>query len=229
MDRLSKIFNCIPPSHVVADIGCDHGNLEAMLLNEKKADRVIATDISEKSLAKAVALCESLGISHKADFRQGDGLSVLSPGEADTIVIAGVGGNLISEILSEGQEVARQSYLVLCPHTHEGVLRKFLFGSGYHITQECLSLEEGRYYQIICARYDGQRNAETDDFYCEIGRKLLNSGDGLLEGFLRYKIRIARGIIKNAGKSDGTEAKNLVLSLSGFVQRLEDSLKCLHP
>jgi len=120
MDRLTKIFNCIKPSTAVADIGCDHGNLEAMLIRQNRAGRVIATDIKRKSLAKAVGLCRTLGIADLVDFRLGDGLSVLCPGEADTIVIAGMGGILIAEILKNGMETARTAVLVLCPHSTRG-------------------------------------------------------------------------------------------------------------
>ncbi len=229
MDRLTQIFNCIPKCAVVADIGCDHGNLAAQLIKEKKSDRVIAADISQKSLEKAVRLCESLGISHKADFRRGDGLFVLSPGEANVIVIAGMGGNLISGILKSGMEVARKAYLVLCPHTHEGVLRKFLCESGFAIKNECLAQEEGRYYQIICAEYNGKNCPEDDGFYYEVGRKLLQSKDGLLSGFLEYKIKITRGIIKNARRSEGEEAKKLVRDLARFADRLEECLDACKP
>ena len=229
MDRLAQLFNCIPKSAVVADIGCDHGNLEALLIGEKKADRVIAADISEKSLHKAVRLCESLGISNKVDFRRGYGLSVVNPGEADVIVIAGMGGNLISDILNRGMETARKATLVLCPHTHEGVLRKFLSLRGFEITRECLALEEGRYYQIICAGYGGGVATADDDFYFEIGKKLLESKDSLLPGFLEYKIRITRGIIQNARLSAGEDAKKLVLDLSRFAERMEECFNvCIH-
>lgn len=228
MDRLTQIFNCIQKSTVAADVGCDHGKLEALLIGEKKADKVIATDISEKSLHKAARLCESLGIGHKVDFRQGDGFSVVNPGEADTIVIAGMGGNLISDILNQGMDTAKTARLVLCPHTHEGALRRFLCLRGFRITEECLSLEEGRYYQIICAEYDGGSTPD-DDFYYEIGRKLLESKDALLPGFLEYKIRIARGIIENARLSAGEDAKKLVLDLSRFIKRLEECFNvCKH-
>ena len=229
MDRLTKIFNCIKPSTAVADIGCDHGNLEAMLIRQNRADKVIATDISEKSLAKAVALCRTLGIVDRVGFRLGDGLSVLCPGEADTIVIAGMGGILISNILKNNMETARTAELVLCPHSHEGKLRKFLFLNGYQISNECLALEDGRYYQIICAAYIEKSECPKDDFYYEISAKLLEGGDEHLVGFLEYKLRITRGIIQDAEKSRRKKAQKIVLELSRFAERLEECIDaCKH-
>lgn len=229
MDRLTKIFNCIPPSRVVADIGCDHGQLTAMLLTQNKAERAVAADISPKSLAKAVKLCGALKIQDRADFRQGDGLNVLAQGEADTIVIAGMGGHLIADMLRRNPGVAKQAFLVLCPHTHEDILRKHLLTYGYAITAETLALEDGRYYQIICARFDGLKHDAADDFYYTIGQKLLEGRDGLLAGYLTYRLRLARDIAESAGKSGGERAAREAEKMKAFAGRLEEVLKCLQP
>ncbi len=229
MDRLSKIYSCIPKSKVAADIGCDHGQLTAMLLTQNRAERVVAADISEKSLSKAVRLCGTLGLAHRAEFRQGDGLAVLAAGEADTIVIAGMGGHLIADMLRRSPDVAEQAFLVLCPHTHEEILRKFLLTNGYGITAETLALEDGRYYQIICAKYDGRKRAAKDAFYYSIGEKLLAGRDELLAGYLAYRLRLAREIYKKAGASDNERAVQEAEKVRTFAGRLEECLKWLQP
>ena len=227
MDRLTKIFNCIPQSNVAADIGCDHGQLTAMLLTQNRAERVIATDISEKSLSKAVRLCGTLGIADRVEFRQGDGLAVLAEGEADTIVIAGMGGHLIADMLRRNPDRARKAFLALCPHTHEDVLRRFLLTNGYEITAETLALEDERYYQIICAKYSGLPHEAGDDFDYVIGKKMMEGKDELLAGYLAYRLRLAREIIEKAGRSSGEKAVQEAARIKAFANRLEECLKCL--
>jgi tRNA (adenine22-N1)-methyltransferase len=229
MDRLTKIFNCIPQSNVVADIGCDHGRLTAMLITQGRAQRTVAADISPKSLSKAMRLCEFLGITGRVDFRQGDGLGVLAAGEADTIVIAGMGGHLITEMLRGRPDLAKEANLVLCPHTHEEALRRFLLTNGFCITAETIAQEDGRYYQIICAKSDGMRHAATDDFYYAIGEKLLEGRDESLAGYLKYRLRLAREIAENARKSSREKALRDASRMTAFAERLEEIIRCLQP
>jgi tRNA (adenine22-N1)-methyltransferase len=225
MERLNEILSCIGNAGVVADIGCDHGKLEGMLLRSGRAQKVIATDISEKSLHKAVMACTGSVFEGRVEFRLGDGLAVLAPGEADVIVIAGMGGEQMADILKRGLTAARTAKLVLCPHSHEGRLRRFLLENGYFILQESLAMEEGRYYQILCAGHDGNAHSQKDDFFYEIGFKLLQSGHPLLRGFLESKLAKTNKIIANAARSDKENAAKQAKKLSAFAKRLEEQLK----
>ena len=225
MERLKEIENCVLKTGVVADIGCDHGKLAGMLLRSGKAERVIAADISEPSLGKAVVECSGAEFEGRAIFRLGDGLAVLAPGEADTIVIAGMGGLLIADILKKGAAAAKRAALVLCPHSHEAALRKFLLKNGYAIKTESLAFEEGRYYQILCAGFDGKIRKEADGFYYEIGRGLLQSGSPLLKGFLESRLEKTKKIEKSAASSDKPKAAEQARRLRSFAERLEEHLK----
>ncbi len=225
MDRLEGIFSCIKKSAVVADIGCDHGKLEEMLLYAGRAGKVIATDISEKSLGKAIAACDRPIFNGRVDFRRGDGLSVLAAGEADVIVIAGMGGLQIADIIKAGIKTAGRADLVLCPHSHEGKLRRFLLENGLNIYAESLAMEEGRYYQIICARFDDVSRPESDYFYYEIGRVLLRSNHPLLRDFLANKLDQTEQIIQKTRCSDKRGARERTAKLSAFAKRLEE---CIH-
>lgn len=222
MERLREIANCIGKRSVVADIGCDHGILEGLLLRSGRAQKMIATDISNNSLQKAVAACAGHEFEGKVDFRLGDGLSVLRPGEVDAIVIAGIGGMQMAEIIKNGKNVAKEAALVLCPHSHESVLRRFLLGNGYAVLRESLALEDGRYYQILCAKYDGRDHSETDVFFYETGKKLLMEGHPLLTGFLNSRLLKTNEIIEKARQSDKTNAKKKAKNLSAFAKRLEE-------
>ena len=96
MERLNAIFSVIPQCEVLADIGCDHGKLTRKVLLESRARKVIATDISEKCLSKARELNSDLD---NVQFCVGDGLQALGENKADVIVISGMGGNTMMDIL----------------------------------------------------------------------------------------------------------------------------------
>ena len=90
--RLNRALDMLRGSQTVADIGSDHGRLAVALLQQGAAERVIACDISAPSLEKARALCGRCGLGGRMDFRVADGLGGLHPGEADALVMAGMGG-----------------------------------------------------------------------------------------------------------------------------------------
>ena len=97
--RLFELCDMVRGYSCVADIGCDHGRLSCALLQSFDIKRVIAADISETCLQKARKLAEKCGLLSRIDIRCGDGLSVLCAEEADAVIIAGMGGELISNIL----------------------------------------------------------------------------------------------------------------------------------
>ena len=101
-ERLTAIANLIQGG-AVADIGCDHGKLGYYLVSTDRADKVIATDISAPSLRKASELAFDNGVTEIMETRLGDGLSPIKSEEVDTVVIAGLGGDVIAEILKSAR------------------------------------------------------------------------------------------------------------------------------
>ena len=97
--RLRAALEMLVGFDTVADIGCDHGRLTAALLQKQICRRVIASDVSGPSLDKARSLIEHIGLSDRVSFREGDGCSVLLPGECDAIALLGMGGTLMVRIL----------------------------------------------------------------------------------------------------------------------------------
>ena len=97
-ERLRRIVQLAKPADTVADIGADHGYTSRAMLEWGIARRVIATDISVASLKKARELLAEERLDGRAECRVGDGISVLRPGEAQGIVISGMGGPLILRI-----------------------------------------------------------------------------------------------------------------------------------
>jgi tRNA (adenine22-N1)-methyltransferase len=223
-NRLRVIIDCIDHAHTVADIGCDHGYAAKKLIDENRARRVIACDISEKSLEKAARLVRGAGLEPVVETRRGDGLAPLENGEADVLVIAGVGGLLIEKILTRDLEKAwNASGLVLSPHNNEAKLRRFLMENGFVITDERLALEGRRYYQVICAA-GGNAHPEKDDFYYYVGRKLIENKDENLSGFLRKEIARLDGIMKKTALAKDSRHME---ELRGRRTRMAEVLQCL--
>ena len=146
--RLECIINRVCGS-VIADIGCDHAYVPVRLIQDGRAQRVIAADLNEGPLNIARQNIEKFGLSGKIETRLGGGLSVLMPGEADVIIIAGMGGEIIETILRADEETAKKSKLILQPMNSQYELRKFLISNGYKIIAEDMALEGFKVYNVF--------------------------------------------------------------------------------
>ena len=155
-DRLQVIADRLEDCKTMADIGTDHGFLPVYMVESGRCTDVIAADISEPSLDKARRLCREHGID-RCQLRAGDGIHVLMPGEVDGLVIAGMGGDLIIEILSSAMDVTcTMKRIVLQPRSAIGVLRRWLVTSGFSIIHEDV-VAEGRFMpEIITVIPPGQ-------------------------------------------------------------------------
>ena len=151
-NRLATVAALVPRNARVADVGTDHAYLAIALLNERDAKLVIATDKNEGPCAAARRTLSTTGLSERVSVRCGDGLSPLLPEEVNTVCIAGMGGGLITSILTEGIEVLSDvSRLVLQPMNDAEKLRRWRYEDGWHSVAERLAMVEGRLYEIIAA------------------------------------------------------------------------------
>lgn len=168
-DRLQKIADNISKGETMADIGTDHGFLPIYLVQRELSPHVIMADISGPSLDKArrnAALY--LGPeTETTQFRVGDGLKVLKPSEVDDIVIAGMGGKLMIDIMAADMELTRSfKKFILQPRIGQGHLRKWLMENGFIITGDDL-VYEGRFIPeiitAVTAGKDAGKDAEKDN------------------------------------------------------------------
>lgn len=140
----------------VADIGCDHSYLGIFLLQSGQAASVHACDLREKPLARARENAARFGVAEKMRFSVADGLQAVQAGEADTVVIAGMGGDLIAEILA-ACPWARDARIrwIFQPQSSGNDLRRKLAEMGFCIEQERLVRDGGFLYQAMCVRFGG--------------------------------------------------------------------------
>lgn len=165
--RLAAAAAFVRPGCPAADIGCDHGKLSAYLAGSGRCPLVFACDLRPGPLQKARETCAPW--AEQVVFRLGSGLEVLQPGEAEDIVIAGMGAETIMEILEAAPWVFDPRYnLVLAPATKHSLLRRWLARRGFALRAETLCQAAGRWYAVMNARYTG-RCAEPSGLWCLCG------------------------------------------------------------
>lgn len=221
--RMEAVFSMAPRCDTIADIGCDHGKLSAAFLLSGKCRKAIAADISELSLEKARQLSKRLHLQ-SMECRLGDGLSILAPGEADVIVMAGWGGRNLFEALERERETADGPLIILQPMSETEDLRRLLMRD-YLLLDEDLVLEGGRYYDILLARRG--KSAAYDDFLCGVGPVLLKKKHPLLKGKLQRRLDLWEQEYETlpARKSVGAAARKT--QLAGQMERMREVLACL--
>lgn len=152
--RLQAVAELAEDAEVVADVGTDHGYIPLFLIDCEKAGRAIAMDINEGPLLRAREHIRQYNQQERIETRLSDGLKELCPGEAQTIVIAGMGGALMKRILIEGETAAHAANcLVLQPQSELPMFRRFLVEHGYRILREDMVYEDGKFYSMMAARW----------------------------------------------------------------------------
>lgn len=153
--RLNTLAKMVDPNSRVADIGTDHAYLPIELVKENKIEYAIASDVAKGPLQNAINDIKEAGFSDKIETRLGSGLATIRHEDnIDTVVIAGMGGKLMSQILEDAwQEGFKFKNLVLEPNVGEPGVRKWLMDHQYQILVEDLIAEAGHTYELIKARY----------------------------------------------------------------------------
>ena len=204
-----------------ADIGTDHGYVPMLLIKQGKSPRVIMSDISEGSLAKARETFEYAHLSDKvdaADFRIGDGLETVEAGEVDEVIIGGLGGRTIVKILDADIDKSRSfKRLVLQPRKHSGSLRHYLYTHGWDIESEALA-EEGRFAcEIMTAEPSDRSFREApypeDDIRWKYPEDLIRCDHRLSRKRIEWKISSIKEEIGNLKKS-GRDHEDLLKRLN---------------
>jgi len=174
--RLLAVAEMIRHGSVVADIGADHGRLICYLVEEGIAVQGYACDIGERPLATCAKTVARRGLQNKIELRLTDGLKGLPLGKIDDIIIAGIGGDVITRIL-EAAPQAKDSRLrfILQPMTRPERLRKSLYRMGYAIERERGAEAGGFVYTVMKVLYTGEIK-NVDELFALTG--LLPGDDG---------------------------------------------------
>lgn len=198
--RLSAVASMVTEGNRLVDVGCDHGYLPLYLYLNKKIPSAIAMDVRPGPLSRAREHIAEYGLEKYIETRPSDGLLALSPGEGDTLTIAGMGGPLMERILTAKEEV-RESFreLILQPQSDIPHFRRFLGEIGWEIVEEEIVLEDGKFYPMMKAVRGEARTVPGDMPYTPeeaFGGLLLKKRHPVLKLYLERELRIRNEILE---------------------------------
>lgn len=211
--RMLAIANLVDNSKVLADVGCDHAYISINLLENGKAERIIASDLREGPLNIARDNIRLYGFEDRIETRLCAGLCGYEAGEVDTILISGMGGMLVKEILSESIDVVRRAdTLILEPQSDLRVVRAYLKDIGFEIIDEDMLNEGGKYYQIMKAVKSKERMEVCDDIGAmaenEFGPILIKKKHPVLLEFLKKRKNHFERLLQNKSFLTSQSATN---------------------
>ena len=148
--RLLAVGEMVMPGARVADVGTDHGHLPVWLRQQGRSGFVIASDIAPGPLEAARASVRRYGVDG-VEFRLCPGLEGVSPQEVDTVVLAGMSGETMAEILAAAGWDWEGKRLILQPMTKRAELLSWLYEHGLRVREEKPVSERGRLYWVLCA------------------------------------------------------------------------------
>ena len=197
--RMETVAGLVPKGvETVADVGCDHAYVSIKLVKDGIADKVIAMDLRKGPLKIAANNIRQYGMDKFIETRLSDGLDKLMPSEADAIIIAGMGGLLMKDILERGIRILNSQkppVLILQPQSDIREIRRFLFGNSYHIERESMVYEEGKYYTAILAAC-GSDESLYDEAELLYGRYNIVNKDKVLISYLEKEENNISDILK---------------------------------
>ena len=205
--RLETIASFVPEGSAVADIGTDHGYIPIHLVQEGKAKHAIAMDVRKGPWLRAQAHIHEAGLEAHVEVRLSDGLLKLEQNEADCVVIAGMGGELIIHILEEGRGLWEGiPHWVLSPHSELDKVRRFLEEQEFFIERETMIKEEGKFYTVMgINRTDKAGEKDEREISYRYGRSLIESKDPVLKEYLKKEEEQLEQIMSGLSESQ-TEA-----------------------
>ena len=225
-ERLKKIADFIPLGSTVADIGTDHALLPVYLIKQGISKSVIAGDLNRGPLEAAKRNVTEAGLQEQIILRQGNGLDIISPGEADTVVIAGMGGFTIRQILEEkGRDVFGFKRFILQPMNDSHALRKWLVRNGLYMAKEDIVEEDSRLYEIICAVPGDEETVDTK--VAAIGPRLFEQRHPLLIKLVQKEIDVKYRIIMDIKNSKSLKTALREKELQEEIRGLEWIIECL--
>jgi len=214
------ISELISPCNKISDVGTDHAYLPIYLVQEGKAKYAYASDINIGPTERAEKNIKEYGLSDKINAYRAPGLYGIDEISPDTIIIAGMGGELIRDILSESEYVkAKIPELILQPMTQQHELRKWLCKNGFNIYREALVNEDNRIYQIICAKYCG-KPYKLSDAELIVGKENIINNTPELKELITKNIK-ALNIAKQGKSSAGINVNREELT----IKELEEILR----
>lgn len=214
--RLKTIYHHVTADKI-ADIGTDHAYIPIELILSGKIQQAIATDIKTGPLSIAAANIKKYGLSDQIELRLGSGLSPIHAGEVQEIIIAGMGGEMIKQILNADKKTAQSAALILQPMNAQYELRKWLQKNEYTIVQEDLALESYKIYNILIV-HSGRVPPPEKDIFFHLPESLQNHRHFAAIWAKKHREfqKIRDGLLRSETKEEG-----LILKYTDLLKELE--------
>lgn len=227
-ERLQMNVSLVPEGARVADIGCDHGYAAIWLVEQGICERVIAMDVNASPLMRAREHVRKAGLETKISCRLSDGVAQLVPGEADTLMLAGMGGPLMVRILDGGGAVLEKiTTLVLQPQSEISCVRSYLLTHGFVPELEKACMDGGKYYFAMRAvRCNGDElPVWTEEWQYWFGTYLVQKKDPVLRQYLIRERHKYKEILVRHGSSMTESEKRT--ELAHRINMIEKCLACM--
>ena len=223
-NRLLAAAGMVTKGNIVADIGCDHAYTSIYLCQAGIAPKVIAMDVNKGPLVGARAHVEKAGLTEQINIRLSDGLQKLVPGEADSVLLCGMGGLLMIKILSDYPEAtASVKELILQPQSEVGEVRRYLHKQDYEITKEHMLKEDGKFYVMMRAVKSAVPQAYETECDYVYGKLLLEEKHPVLTEYLDREQRLRADVLAALDGQDSENAKARKESLNREFSLIEEA------
>ena len=222
--RLSSVASMVTAGNCLADVGTDHGYVPIYLYERNIIPRAIAMDVNKGPLERAALHIAESGMKEAIETRLSDGLTALKPGEADSVVIAGMGGPLIIRILSAHPEVTESlKELILQPQSEISEVRIWLYEQGYEIVEEHMVFEDGKYYPMFKAVKNPEAEKLTDLEY-KYGKISVLGEPEVLRAYLVREIANKQNILQKLSEETTEKSKGRAMEIKVLLAELEEML-----
>ena len=217
-DRLTVVAGQITRGNTIADIGTDHGYIPIYMTMNGYSPKAIAMDVNEGPLTRARDNIVKYGLLDKVVTKLSDGLNNLLENEADTIVIAGMGGLLTIRILDNGQNVAHSAKeLILSPHSDVHLVREYLADNGFEIINEEIVLDDGKFYFVLKVVNGSMTIADDMEKY--YGKYLIERRDAIMKLFLEREEAKRMSILDKMSASANIERINEISAELSLIRK----------
>ena len=222
--RLSSVASMVTAGNCLADVGTDHGYVPIYLYERNIIPRAIAMDVNKGPLERAALHIAESGMKEAIETRLSDGLTALKPGEANSVVIAGMGGPLIIRILSAHPEVTESlKELILQPQSEISEVRIWLYEQGYEIVEEHMVFEDGKYYPMFKAVKNPEAEKLTDLEY-KYGKTSVLGEPEVLRAYLVREIANKQNILQKLSEETTEKSKGRAMEIKALLAELEEML-----
>ena len=226
--RLLRCAEMVSKNSKIADIGTDHAYIPIYLTQNNTITHAIASDVKSGPLQNAIKNIEKYDLQNNIEARISDGTNEINENEADEIIIAGMGGNVISNILEKcSWENKNDKVFIINPMKYEERLREFLYENGYKITKETAVICSGKVYSVMKVIYtDKKEKINPVEKY--IG-KMWENITPAEKSYIKKQIKNLNNHLKGAKSRCKTEKEKyfegVISSLKKFIHNEKDDAK----